>query len=465
MGRSIDDEAPGAGAAPGKGAAPGGDAVPGVGAGGRERYRECVRALRDTQLGDSYKGIPQGARLPLSAVGEQGWNVARGDLALPVLTLDAGAVRANIDTMQRYCDRHGVRLAPHGKTTMSPQLFAAQLDAGAWGMTAATPTQVAVMRSYRIPRILLANQLIDRAALRWLAAELAHDPDFDFLCLVDDVDTVLRMESTLAELPARRPLAALVEVGAPGGRAGVRSVQAAGEVAAAVHAAGHLTLAGVEAFEGVVARVPGAEGLERVDALLRVVRESVLEIAARGLFERDEVIVTAGGSMYFDRVIDALRDWPEIAQSVSLVLRSGCYVSHDSGAYETESPLAGRRAPDEELSLINALTLWAAVLSRPEPDTVIVGAGLRDAPVDRELPRPRSCFRDGVKIGDIAQAAETYRVMDQHLFVGIAPDADVRTGDVMSFDLSHPCTAFDKFRFIPLVNDKFDIGDGILTFF
>jgi D-serine dehydratase len=423
-----------------------------------------VSTLSDTLLDDSYKGIPPAQTLTLGAVGEQGWNVARGDLALPVLTLDRGAVEHNIATMQRYCERHGVRLAPHGKTTMSPQLFAAQLKAGAWAMTAATPTQAAVMRRHGVDRVILANELIDRPALHWVAGELGREPLFEFLCLADDADTVRRMDAILEECAPARPLAVLVEVGRHGGRAGVRSSDAAREVAEAVHGARHLELAGVEAFEGTYASDANQEGLTRIDELLGSVRESVISIAGRGLFERDEVIVTAGGSMYFDRVIPALRDWPEVTQRVSLVLRSGCYVSHDNGAYERLSALAGRREAGESLRLRNALTLWATVLSCPEPDVVIVGAGLRDAPVDRDLPAPRACFRDGVIVGELP-GAETYRVMDQHLFIRVDPDADVRAGDVVALDLSHPCTAFDKFRFIPLVDERFDVCDGVLTFF
>jgi D-serine dehydratase len=423
-----------------------------------------VSALGETRLDDSYKGIPPGRSLRLDAVGRQGWNVARGDLPLPVLTLTADAVQANIATMQHYCDRHGVALAPHGKTTMAPQLFAAQLGAGAWGITAATPTQAAVMRRFGVGRIVLANELIERPALHWVAAELGRDEAFDFLCLVDDAGTARRMDAILAECAPARPLGVLVEVGGVGGRAGVRSVRAAIAVAEAVHAASHLQLAGIEAFEGAYASQADDEGLARIDGLLASVRESLSEMAAHGLLERGEVIVTAGGSMYFDRVIDGLGSLPEVGRPVRVVLRSGCYVSHDNGTYERLSALGARRSPGESLRLHNALALWAAVLSRPEPDLIILGAGLRDAPVDRDLPAARACFRDGRQIGDLA-GAETYRVMDQHLFVRVDPGADVRAGDIVALDLSHPCTAFDKFRFIPLVDERFDVRDGILTFF
>ena len=201
--------------------------MPGTPGTSRSRYLSRVPELSEAELDSSFKGIPLNQTLPLSAVPEQGWNVARGDLSLPALTLDVHALDNNIQTMQRYCERNGVLLAPHGKTTMSPQLFDAQIAAGAWAMTAATPTQASVMRRYGVGRIVLANELVERLALRWVSAELDRDPEFEFFCLVDSEDTVRMMDSILAERPPERPLAVLVEVGRSGGRAGVRDVDSA----------------------------------------------------------------------------------------------------------------------------------------------------------------------------------------------------------------------------------------------
>jgi D-serine dehydratase len=184
-----------------------------------------------------------------------------------------------------------------------------------------------------------------------------------------------------------------------------------------------------------------------------------------GLFETQDVIVTAGGSAYFDRVVASLSHWPEVDADVTLVLRSGCYVSHDGGMYETRSPLAQRRAPDERLRLTNALTLWGRVLSRPEADVVLVGAGMRDAPVDVELPRPRECLGGDGIVRDVRTSATTFRMMDQHAFLRVSSDAEIRPGDIMTFDLSHPCTAFDKFRLIPVIDTHATVVDAVLTFF
>ena len=156
-------------------------------------------------LDASYKGIPYGVRTRLADLGSHGWNVPAGDLPLPVMTLDRAAVENNIAAMAAYCARHGVRLAPHGKTTMSPQLFRRQLDAGAWAITAATPGQAWQMREAGVGRILLANELVDPNALRWLAGVYRRDPAFELLFLVDHPAAVRLADEVLtAAGPAAR---------------------------------------------------------------------------------------------------------------------------------------------------------------------------------------------------------------------------------------------------------------------
>ena len=78
-------------------------------------------------------------------------------------------------------------MAPHGKTSMSPELVGAQLAAGAWAISAATPAQVRVFWEFGVPRVLLANELVDRAGIAWIAQNLTVDPAREFLCYVDSL--------------------------------------------------------------------------------------------------------------------------------------------------------------------------------------------------------------------------------------------------------------------------------------
>lgn len=427
---------------------------------------ERLAALRGTELDDRTKGIPLGSRLTLAELGEQRWNVARGDLALPVVTLRESALENNITTMARYCTQHGAHLAPHGKTTMAPQLFRRQLEAGAWGITAATPTQAAVMRHYGVRRILIANQLVEPDAVRWVAREMTADRSLEIFSLVDSPATVDLLDAALVGMPGSRRLPVLLESGILGGRSGTRGDDEALEVAKAVDRSPHLYLAGVETYEGLVTSALDDAALACVDAVLARVRALVFQLAEHGLFHGTDIVVSAGGSAYFDRVVAALGDWTGLGLGVQLVLRSGCYVTHDAGKYQRVSPLDGRRSAGEPMRLVNALEGWGRVLSVPEPGLAVVGIGKRDLSYDVELPIPLSLY--GVKDGsstDLVGRVTVGKLMDQHCFLQVPPELRLEPGDIVKLGISHPCTTFDKTTLIPVVDDDFNVIDGILTFF
>jgi D-serine dehydratase len=421
-------------------------------------------ALLDTPLDATTKGVPLGETVTLREIGAKGWNVARGDVALPITTLRADALSHNLTTMAEYCRRHGALFAPHGKTTMSPQLFRRQLDAGAWAITAATPTQAGVMRRFGVPRIIVANELTDAAALRWAAREMAADPDFELHFLVDNPSTVAWADTVLADVGARRPMRVFLEVGVPGGRTGVRNSLQAIAVARAVNESQHLRLIGVESYEGLVTGGGDARAMGDLDAHLSVLRDVLTSLDQQGYFAAtDEIYVSAGGSSYFDRVVAVLGDWSDYPRAVKLVLRSGCYLSHDLGKYQQLSPLDGRRSDDEDLSLVNALEAWATVLSTPEPDVAILSSGKRDVAHDLSLPVPLRVHHRNGSVTYLG-GAEIYKLMDQHAFLR-APGVTIEPGDVVAMGLSHPCTAFDKCRFIPIIADDATVVDAVVTFF
>ena len=407
-----------------------------------------------------YKGFPPAEGAASGDLAAQGWNLLAGDLLLPALVLKESALAHNIDLMARYCERHGVSLAPHGKTTMSPELFARQLAAGAWGMTAATASQVRIYRAFGVERIVLANELVEPAAVRFVAAELAADPGFDFYCLVDSVAAVEAMTAALAGRTVR-PIRVLVELGLPGGRTGCRTPEAAHEVAAAATGSPVLELAGVEAFEGIVHSESLEADLGTVDSLLDGLGALMTELAAAGRFDgRDEILLTVGGSSYFDRVVERLAS--PFDRPVRIVLRSGCYLTHDSGYYDHLSPL-GERSPDGE-RLRAALEVWGVVLSRPEPDRALLGMGKRDVAYDIDLPLPlRAQSRSGLR--DVRGSMAVFDLNDQHAYLRLPPEDELAVGDLVGCGISHPCTAFDKWRLIPVVDDEYTVVDAVRTFF
>jgi D-serine dehydratase len=412
--------------------------------------RTAVAAIADMPIPVGAKGWPEQATgMAASAVGEAGWRVLDGDLPFPVLVVRESALAHNLEAMRAFCEGNGALLAPHGKTTMAPQLFARQLDAGAWAMTAATPAHLRVYRHVGVGRILLANQLVEPSAIAWVARELDADPDFELLCLVDSPAGVKLLDEGLAAADARRELPVLVEVGMPGARTGCRSIEQALAVGRAVAASPRLTLAGVEGFEGLAADLAG------VDAFLDDLAAALAALEDAGLLGPDP-LVSAGGSSYFDRVVARFA-------GRRLVLRGGCYLTHDDGIYARTSPLDGR-ADGTAQRLRNALEVWSVVLSRPEPGLAITSMGRRDVGFDRDLPTPTmACARGAAEPRELA--AEVLALSDQHAHVRVDPADPLAVGDLVGATVSHPCTTLDRWRVIATVDDDYRVVGALHTFF
>ncbi len=402
--------------------------------------------LRAERLSELDKALPAAAD-GLTAAEFLATQPRLSSFITPVMTLDDSAIEDNVAAMAAWCTEHGVELAPHGKTTMSPVLWDRQLRSGAWGITLATPSQVRVGVSFGVRRIQLANTLVDPSALRWLALEMAARPDLEVLSWADSTATVDAMAAALAETPVARPIPVLVELGAPGGRTGARSVDEAAAVAARIAATDTLRLAGVSGYEGSLAHDASEASLARVRHYLEEMARLHRIIEAGGLYPTDaDVYVTAGGSAYFDLVAEALA--PLAGGRTHAVVRAGAYIIHDDGFYTGITPF-GRGG--EPYRLRSAMHTWARVVSRPEPGLALLDAGKRDVPFDEGLPTAQLVASQLGAPARPVTGAEIVAVNDQHAFLTLPPDSDIRVGDVVRLGLSHPCTAFDKWRWIPVV--------------
>ncbi|MFE7647925.1 amino acid deaminase [Streptomyces phaeoluteigriseus] len=418
---------------------------------------DALARLAEERVDHRFKGLPPDADgLSVGELAAQRRNLFTGGFSAPVLALSAERLDHNLRLMETYASRHGLAFAPHGKTSMAPRLFRRQIEHGAWGITLAVPHQVRVARAYGVQRVFLANELVDAAALRWTAAELAADPSFSFVCYVDSVRGVELMDAALRG--AARPLDVVVELAAgEGARTGVRTEAECAAVADAVAAAPALRLVGVAGYEG---EVPGADP-ERVHAWLRRLVALAVDFDKAGRFAGvPEIVVSAGGSAWFDAVADVFAGIPELSAPVLKLLRSGAYVSHDDGHYRKITPF--NRVP-EEGALEPAFRLWAQVVSRPSAEQAFVNAGKRDAAYDLDLPFAQVVRRDGVERA--AAGIEVTALSDQHAWLRTDPDADLEVGDWVGLGLSHPCTSFDKWQLIPLAEADGTVVDYIRTFF
>nr|WP_309127288.1 alanine racemase [Microbacterium sp.] len=366
----------------------------------------------------------------------------------PLIALDDAAMDANVATMAAWCADRDFEIMPHGKTTMAPALWKRQTDAGATGITLATMGQVRTGRDLGLDSIMLANAAVDPRSLAWLAGELT-DPAFRFVSWADSLSTVEAMEQGLLAAGASRPADVCVELGAAGGRTGARSIAEAVRVAERIAASPVLRIAGVSGYEGSLAHDRSPAGVAAVRSYL----EAQIELHAKlaPLYDDGEVFVTAGGSAYFDIVADV---WAGAARDgrTRFTLRSGAYIVHDDGFYRGISPFdeggAHGGTQDDSPRFVNAMHGFARVVSSPEPGLALVDGGKRDLPYDEGMPIPRAWRQESSEQWQPLHG-QVSAMNDQHSYV--RSEQHLPIASVVRLGLSHPCTAFDKWRILPVV--------------
>jgi D-serine dehydratase len=388
------------------------------------------------------------------------WNLLREDLSLPSAVLYEERLQHNLNWMQQFITAYGIKLAPHGKTTMAPRLFEMQLQAGAWGITLATAHQSLVAYTHGVRRVLMANQLIGKENMA-IVGRMLRDPGFEFYCLVDSAAQVDQLGAFFSKHDQR--LQVLLELGVMGGRAGVRSeAQLHAVLAALTRWSGSIVLCGVEVYEGILHDERAIRDfLQHAVAVAR-------KLAAEQRFQRTPFLLSGAGSAWYDVVAEVFSA-AGFGDAVEIVLRPGCYLTHDIGAYrEAQAKILKRNPVAHRMNsgLLPALQVWAYVQSVPEAEKAIVGMGKRDAAFDAGLPLPALHYRPGDAAPKAAPAHWTVtKMMDQHAYLQIAAQDDLRVGDLIGFDIAHPCLTFDKWRTLPVLNAQYQVVDIVQTFF
>ena len=387
------------------------------------------------------------------------WNLLREDLSLPTAVLYEERLQHNLNWMQRFITAYGLKLAPHGKTTMAPKLFARQLQTGAWGITLATAHQTHVAYKHGVNRVLMANQLVGRENMA-IISRLLEDPTFEYYCLVDSAALVDQLGSFFSQRSQR--LNVLLELGVDGGRTGVRNdLQLNATLTSLGQWSNSIVLCGIEVYEGVLDD----------EASIRSYLLQALEITGRladdRRFERSSILLSGAGSAWYDVVAEVFSS-PSFASQLEIVLRPGCYLTHDVGSYRKAQARILEHNPvarQMQSGLEPALHVWAYVQSIPEQDKAIIGMGKRDAAFDSGFPTPALHFRPGDTPKPALEHWAVTKMMDQHAYLHIAVGDDLRVGDMIAFDISHPCLTFDKWRSLPVLNASYDVVDVVSTFF
>lgn len=409
---------------------------------------------------DSFSLLEKGQKgRAISPAKNQKYSLRDEEVSLPVAVIKQSALSNNLNWMQSFADHHQVKLCPHGKTSMTPSFFSQQLETGAWGITVATPAQAEVAAMAGAKRIIMANQLVGKTNMA-IIAELIRDFDVDFYCCADSLANLHQLDSYFSN--TKQTLNVLIEFGVVGGRCGARSAEEVLELAQGIQTLPSLKLAGIELYEGVI---HGDNAEQRIRDFLGQALNLVESLSMDGMI-KDQPILTGAGSAWYDVVAECLANLTHCLA----IIRPGCYAIHDTGIYwDAQSKVMQRAEVNQGYAcevggdLESALEVWAYVISRPEPGKLVIGLGKRDVAFDAGLPIAERGYRNGEPIS--VEGMTSTAVMDQHTFVEINPDSDIEVGDMIAFSTSHPCLTFDKWRYIAVCDDEYQVTNWVETCF
>ena len=410
------------------------------------------------QIHNGFKGFP-GHHMPvnISQIGLQKWNVLKGDFPLPLAVIKETAIEHNLLWMKDFCEKRQLDIAPHGKTSMSPELYARQLDAGAWGISFANVFQASLGIRHGVKRIIIANQVYQQADLEALSVLLATYPDIRVYFLVDSVEQVDAIEKWQSSTQSKKPFTVLIELGIQGKRTGCREHEQAMTLARKIKDTRGLLLCGIECYEGALATCDHEHDQASVAALMNRVQQLAVACEKENLFENEEILLTAGGSAIFDLVAQHLK--PQLQRPTRAILRSGCYLTHDHVHYRKMLKCVGERLQLRE-TLRPALEVISSVQSCPEAGLALLTMGKRDVSYDMDLPVAiwRAKLGDKVVSG-VPSHWEITALNDQHAYLKFNPATPTlehpHVGQIIGSGISHPCTTFDKWRWMPIVDDHY----------
>jgi D-serine deaminase-like pyridoxal phosphate-dependent protein len=196
------------------------------------------------------------------------------ELETPCVIVDRGKLTANIQQVQALADQAGVALRPHAKTHKCLEIARMQMEAGAVGLTVATPAEALAFLQGGIRDLTLARPLVDPARLTGLL-DAARMAGARLAFTADSARGVEALDAAARRVDRAAPVFIKVDVGFR--RCGVMAHEPRLlELLAAVDEAPRLDLAGLLSHPGQVYQAADAREARAVSEL-----ERALLLAAR----------------------------------------------------------------------------------------------------------------------------------------------------------------------------------------
>ncbi len=341
--------------------------------------------------------------------------IPENQVPTPALIVDVEVMEKNIETMMNHLSTTSAALRPHSKTYKSPTIAHILRRAGAIGQCCATVGEAETMVYSGLDGIFIASEVVGPEKIRRVVS-MAHYTDI--MVAVDSVDNL--SELSAAAVAGGVTVGVLVDVDVGMGRCGVRTIEAAVELAKKAHKAKGIALRGLFGYEGHAVMITDRGKREETGrAANAYLMQAVKAVEERGI---PVEIVTAAGTGTFD----IASRHPGITE-----IEAGSFVFMDT----TYSLL--------DIPFKQAIFVLATVLSRPTDDVVVLDVGMKGISAERSCPVVRE---NG--------ALEILRLSEAHAGGKLTGrNFDPEPGDKLHLVPSHCCTTVNLYDEMVVVRD------------
>jgi len=213
----------------------------------------------------------------------------RAEISTPALIVDYDILQRNIKNMAEFARKNHIALRPHVKTHKCPNIAHMQLEAGAEGICVAKVSEAEVFAANGFKDILIANELVSPEKIQRL---LELNKSTRTMVAVDAKENIEDLNKFASK--ADQELEVLIDVNVGLNRTGVEPSAPALELAKLIEQSSHLTLLGLQAYEGHLTYLKDFnQKEERTNACMKRTVET------KELIEREGIacpVITAAGS-------------------------------------------------------------------------------------------------------------------------------------------------------------------------
>ena len=429
----------------------------------------------NSEVDSKTKGISNLNKIKIKNISKKKWNVLNQDVQFPILTINENKFKKNMFSMKKYADSNNVLLAPHCKTSMSPQLLNKIKINGCWGFAAANNQQVSVLLQMGIRKIILANLITNESNLVNLFALVKKYKNLSeiYIC-VDSIFGINLLKEISIKYQFKNNIKILIEVGLKNSRSGVRSITSLNLLADLINKLPrNFILSGILFYEGAAKKKNYLDSLRNVKKSINFAINCFDFLIKNKLIKNNEYILSGAGSEFFDLVVYLFNKYKQ-RDKVKFIIRPGSYIAYGNGYYtdvlnniEKRKKIFIKKKSIKATDLFfPALELWSFVISQQDEGKAILNFGKRDVSFDLGYPIPLAIYRNKKLIKKINNKKDIniYKLNDQHAFIKYNK-FNLKVGDLVKFGVSHPCITINNWNTLYLINNKNVIIEALKTFF